>query len=487
MFSFLQLVITVAVSAAAVAASSLPLIGSDHSVDTSFTSLANTPLTRTISDPNAIYVAPHFAYVRIPSGGVLTVSAADGSQAVNYTGHHKNFYAEYVHGPSAVITYTPPATTSSSDHPAFVVDRYVSGSGNIATTESICSTDNTKGAPCLKDSDSPKYKKAQAVARLLIGGSGLCTGWLFGSEGHLITNNHCIVDAEAATNVQVEFGAECATCDDPNNSQQFGCKGEVVATSVEFLRTNKTLDYTLVKLKLKDGASLTKYGYLQARASKPALNDPIYVVHHPRFKPSCISTVLDNGDMGKIEKLSVNKCQRDLVGYSLDTDGGSSGAPVLCAKENSVVALHNCGGCMNGAIKMYKIVDELKSLGLLPADAISSGGDDDPSPPMTTTPHSPSTTSPSPSTTFPPMTTMSPSPSTTFPPMTTTSPSPSTKKPSTTSKSPAPTTKSPSTSHRPVPTTTRPRKTCKRKTKKPSRSHPTQPPPSIAQHPPAKL
>ena len=47
------------------------------------------------------------------------------------------------------------------------------------------------------------YVRAKAVARLLIGGTSACTGWLIGSEGHLLTNEHCIHNASDAASLQV--------------------------------------------------------------------------------------------------------------------------------------------------------------------------------------------------------------------------------------------------------------------------------------------
>ena len=43
---------------------------------------------------------------------------------------------------------------------------------------SICGADDKRNAICYKDSEPAIYNKAKAVARLLINGSGACTGWL---------------------------------------------------------------------------------------------------------------------------------------------------------------------------------------------------------------------------------------------------------------------------------------------------------------------
>ncbi|KAF0700873.1 Aste57867_8625 [Aphanomyces stellatus] len=406
---------------AALASALAATIGSDHAL-----ALSTAPgysFSHIIRQPDATYIAPHFDSLDIPVGGRVVVSALDGSQNVTYTGARSNFYAEYVRGDAAVVTYYPPKFTTDDETTtavAFSIDRFASGfpQGN-ANVEAICGNDDTKAIVCVKASDPAKYKAAQAVGRLLIGGNSLCTGWLFGSEGHVITNNHCIGDAATAANIQFEFGAECKTCDDPNNVQQLACPGETVASSAKFVYTNIAADFTLVKLNLKSGVDLTKYGYLQARESGPVLNEPIYIPQHPAGKPTRIATVLDNGSIGTVESFSINTCSSDEIGYTLDTEPGASGSPVLSAKENVVVGLHNCGGCLNGAIKIDKVVAELKSRGYLPANAVVGGGPSPstPSPsPTTPNPTSPVTPKPTPSTPTPPKTTKAtPTPPSTTP------------------------------------------------------------------------
>ncbi|OQR87503.1 hypothetical protein THRCLA_10454 [Thraustotheca clavata] len=325
--------------------------------------------SQVVTHEKASYISLHFDSLQLPPGATLTLASPDGSTKVNYIGGRSDFFAEYIPGDSVVVTYKAPNEVGLLEGAnAFAIDRLAYGVP--VTTEAVCGNDDTKAAVCYKNELPTHYQKAQAVGRLLIGGTSLCTGWLFGSEGHLITNNHCIGDATAARDIQFEFGAECSTCSDPNNTKQLACRGTIVATSATFIRTSKTLDYTLVKLNLKSGASLSKYGFLQARASGPVLNEEIYIPQHPGGKPRRLGVVLDDGENGTLETLNVNKCVANEVGYMVDTEGGSSGSPVLSPNDHAVVALHNCGGCLNGGIKISDIVRDLKSANKLPAQAL---------------------------------------------------------------------------------------------------------------------
>ncbi|ETW06860.1 hypothetical protein H310_02993 [Aphanomyces invadans] len=248
----------------------------------------------------------------------------------------------------------------------------------IGDAESICGADQAKPAIAYKDSDAAKYKVGLATARLGLD-AGYCTGWLWGSEGHLMTNNHCIENAVDASTVIAEFGAECATVDDPDNKKQLGCKGVLVSKNSTFIITDVTLDFTLVKLNVLPGMSLAPYGYLQARDTDVQLDDPIYIAGHPNIYPRHISHLNDDGKLARITSTSVVGCSADNVAYNVDTQGGNSGSPILDQRDNKVVALHNCGGCKadgtgaNTGNKMTKIIAFLRAKNLLPKDAVAGG------------------------------------------------------------------------------------------------------------------
>ncbi|ETV97432.1 hypothetical protein H310_09759 [Aphanomyces invadans] len=246
--------------------------------------------------------------------------------------------------------------------------------------ESICGADQSKPGMCIKDTKSDMYKLGKPIARLALADNYYCTGWLFGSEGHMLTNNHCIDTEASAKAVRVEFDAECKTCEDPNNDKQLGCPGVIGANSTTLVYTDMALDFTLIKLDLVSGFDLDDYGYLQARATPAKLDEEIFIIGHPNLKPKRFSWVNDDGKPAKIVNASTpSLCDEpDTYGYNVDTQGGSSGSPVFSTHDNKVVALHNCGGCtatdgQNTGNKMHLIVDALKAKNLLPKDAVAGG------------------------------------------------------------------------------------------------------------------
>ncbi|CAM1345243.1 trypsin-like peptidase domain-containing protein [Tenacibaculum amylolyticum] len=229
---------------------------------------------------------------------------------------------------------------------------------------SICTRDNKQRIDCYRG--TTMYNKAKAVCRLLIGGSSLCTGWLLGSEGNLMTNNHCINSASRARNTDYIFNYRYTNC-----TGSAKAKADVVASSATFIKTNGSLDYTLIKLPVNP---TNKYGYLSLSKKVPAKGDRIYIPQHPGGRRKEISVKSDRdataGGFSRVYQSRNGSGQQ--VRYYADTEGGSSGSPVLDYKSNLVIAIHNTGGCPNGS---YGRCDNLiRSIGTaMPKNGVGGG------------------------------------------------------------------------------------------------------------------
>ncbi len=235
--------------------------------------------------------------------------------------------------------------------------------------KAICGSDDKERIACY--SGTTMFNKGKAVCRLLINGSGLCTGWLLGCEGHLMTNNHCIGTASDAANTDFMFNYQYSSCSGTANASS-----SVVASSATFLKTNPFsstgLDYTLVKLPVNPTAT---YGYLSLSSTPPSVGDRIYIVQHPGGRRKEISVNTDQG--GTADGFSaVNTITTNGIRYFADTEGGSSGSPVLSYASNLVYAIHNTGGCQNGSYgRCDKLIADIGSL--MPncgVDDINNGG-----------------------------------------------------------------------------------------------------------------
>lgn len=352
--------------------------------------------------PEAGYISIHFSKFDLNAGDYVEISSPDGQFFHRYDGKGKKvkggkeviseFWASHIPGDTAVVRLYSKKRKGGF---GFVIDKWVRGyeKGYIEATldgiegtpeasiEAICSQDNKEWAKCY--SGTAMYEKGKAVSRLLISGRFACTGWLVGSEGHLMTNNHCISTQTEANNTDYEFMAEGASC--TTNCSGWGdCPGVVEATSATLVKTDYNLDYALVLLP----TNLTsKYGYLQLRNAWPTVGERIYIVHHPSHKGKQFSVNSDvDGPYCKIYSNDRPNCEDRTgppeIGYYADTEGGSSGSPVIGYSDNLVVSLHHCAYCPNRGTNIPSIITHLGND--LPNDAIGTGG------PVTLPPTAPS-------------------------------------------------------------------------------------------------
>ncbi|MCG8422553.1 MAG: trypsin-like peptidase domain-containing protein [Proteobacteria bacterium] len=339
---------------------------------------------------DATYIAAHFAKFSLPEGAHLVVRTPDGNRQVRYAGTGKNvpagegFWATHMPGNRAILELH---SSVSLGQGAVELDRFARGldawtklGDDIAAdliskdydSEAICGADDSEWAKCYQSSEPTVYDESRAVARLMINGSSGCTGWLVGSEGHVMTNEHCIGSSSSAANTDFEFMAEGATCG-TDCSSWGACPGDVVASSSTLVKKNASLDYTLVKLPTNPSGT---YGYMQMRETGGVVGERIYIPQHPAVWGKRIA-MKAGADDATITSKSSPACSSGApvpdVGYFADTQGGSSGSPVLAYDDHLVVALHHCANCPNRGVPIEAIVDDLQASNDVPNDAIGNG------------------------------------------------------------------------------------------------------------------
>jgi len=338
--------------------------------------------------PDAAYISIHFSSFELAKGDYVEISSPDGKFLYKYKLKGKKvwdqresiseFWATHIPGDTAVVRLV---SKNKKNANGFVIDKWVRGyereyieavmaglEEEAAYTEAICSSDDKEWAKCYEG--TAMYNKSKAVCRLLINGSSACTGWLLGNEGHVMTNEHCISTQSSADNTDYEFMAEGATCS-TDCSSWFACPGTVEASSGTLIKTNASLDYTLIKLPTNITST---YGYMQLRDTLPALDERIYIPQHPGAKGKMLAVESDtDGPYAKIYSTNETPCSGGPgdIGYYADTEGGSSGSPVLAYSDNLVVALHHCANCPNRGVPIPSIITDLGSL--LPNDALPGG------------------------------------------------------------------------------------------------------------------
>ncbi|GLE09591.1 hypothetical protein PINS_up021319 [Pythium insidiosum] len=336
-----------------------------------------------ITSPKASYIAVQFSDYRVNDGDLVIVRSPDAATAFMYgvegVERQSNFMAGLVPGESAVIEYIPGGNaTSSTSAPAFRISSYSRGFPDRAQTESVCGVDSMVQAKCfapgqpLAGARPLAYERGLAVARLLVEGSHACTGWLFGSAGHLMTNAHCVADEAMANKMQVEMAAESGSCGQTCEGW-LACRGQTVAMTTTLVARNPTHDYAV--LKLPDSADLWPYGYLTLRRDGGKLNEEIYIPNHSKAWGKRVSYIQDDGRHVFIDNFSeAGTCARNGLRFMGDIVGGASGSPVIAASDNRVLGLVSCSGVcesphLDVAEDIRLIIADMESKGVYIPDA----------------------------------------------------------------------------------------------------------------------
>ncbi|MCB1054606.1 MAG: trypsin-like peptidase domain-containing protein [Acidobacteria bacterium] len=366
-----------------------------------------------VSYPGATYIAVHFGRFELGAGDRVVVRTPDGSQSWTYTGLGRGdmgktpagFFATHVNGDRAIVELY---SAGSGSGYGYRIDYYGRGYNNDeleqlwarglgekmnlapppSRIESVCGADDTEEAKCYQVSEPAAYDKARAVARLTLNGNAHCTGWLVGCEGHIITNQHCIGSQSELNNIDFEFmaeGPDCAT----NCATTLGCPGTIEASGGTLVQVDAPLDYALVMPDTTVGGGTdlpATYGYMQLRDSGAVDGERIYIPQHPAGWGKRIAVEsthpVDTGGLTIISGLTEPACATGGppdVGYFADTQGGSSGSPVLAYSDNKIVALHHCrgnaactstGGDPNRGVPIQNVIADLDAQGNVPNCAV---------------------------------------------------------------------------------------------------------------------
>ncbi len=353
-------------------------IGDEFNVDVSTKSLykstkSGVVLEKEFHKEGSGYVKIHFRNFDLAAGDYVEIYSPETGESIKYTGKGKfvmdgtsqisDFWSASIWSDRAIVKFF---INNQSNNYGFDIDRVAYGYSKDKIKEifsnelkSICGNDDKEWAKCYEG--TAMYEKAKAVSRLYINGSSACTGWLLGSDGHLMTNNHCIDNQSTADNTEYEFMGEGSSCNTSCTSW-LSCRGPIEATSGTLVKTNSAYDYSLIKL---PGNLSNTYGYLSFRSTLPSVGERIYIPQHPGAKGKQISVYDDQGN----DNSKVNSIGTD-VEYYADTEGGSSGSPVIAYSDNLVVALHHYGGCTNSGVRNTYIINDLGSL--MPSNGVDS-------------------------------------------------------------------------------------------------------------------
>ncbi len=165
---------------------------------------------------------------------------------------------------------------------------------------------------------------ARRVMRVKLA-AGSASGFLIAPDV-MMTNNHVFENTNDAKNAKLQFDYRLTADGMPVAIDEWECDPGVL------FKTNPELDYSICKVKKKDGKNAGDvWGFFDLRHGLTAVqNQRVNIIQHPR---------------GRFKEIAFRDNQVKLVNdtilqYLTDTDYGTSGSPVLDDWFN-VVALHN--------------------------------------------------------------------------------------------------------------------------------------------------
>ncbi|HYN96389.1 MAG TPA: serine protease [Pilimelia sp.] len=328
----------------------------------------------TLRYPGASYVKVHLKRAALRRGEAVTVADPAGTEVHRYTAPDlrdpTGRWAMSVTGDTAVVTLHRAAGPlglgrvlggdgvevdrvargfSQRENAAHrQAERQRGGAGGPRTgrEESVCGSNDASDAVCYRTSDPVAYRRSKAIVRLLINGNELCTGWRVGPNNRLVTNNHCFDSSRTAYQTEVWFNYQCARCDGFEVFRPTKVWGDRV------LVTDRTLDLTVFTV--ENFAAVREFGQLDLDTARPARGDGVYIPQHPGGDPTVIATSSDTdraGNCAVVDPAYDGYAAGSDVSYYCDTEGGSSGSPVLSRRTGRVIALHHFGGCPNSGVR----------------------------------------------------------------------------------------------------------------------------------------
>ncbi|MEW5764768.1 MAG: serine protease [Acidobacteriota bacterium] len=317
--------------------------------------------------PGATFLRFHLDTLDLGPEDLFLLHDGAGALVFSHVGPLDGRWLPSVDGDRAVLEVWP---AEGSMPWGLVVDGLARGSERILAEsadldpESICGSNDSRDPACY----GPSLRSAgDAVGRMLFeddgGGWYLCTGSLVSPYEHFLTNNHCVDSESEANSLEVRWRYQYSGCGTGVPST------ETTTTGAHFLSTNQKLDYSLLYFESDDPAA--RYGHLTLGDSTPATGTRIWIPQHPGGSPKRfgVASDLDAGGNATIQAVGLKgNAKNSDVGYFADTEGGSSGSPVLTYSEPyRVVALHHFGtggaacdsSAMNQGVDIGKIAPEV--------------------------------------------------------------------------------------------------------------------------------
>jgi len=329
--------------------------------------------TRALACPDAGFLKAHLANVDLRPGDRLLVRDGAGRVVDEITGRGPkdagSFWALSAFGDTLLLELD---FASPYRRPPFVIDNVILGDPvplgpdlGADGARSICAPEDFDDVICYQ-ADAAKWKNVLATAGVMTIGSNpnnlalFCTGSNVSADNYVLTNQHCIEDQNDcdATEFVFKFWRTACNSGAPTTTDWHSYRCDDIVASSPFALcepTAGTLDYSLCSV-IGDPNGL--FGHVDPDPVALTDGEAVYLVQHPNFRPMEIT----HGSGASVDADGL------VIRYydTLDTEGGSSGAPMFRESDDKMVAVHHCEGCAtpgvgNRGISMASIYPAIQS------------------------------------------------------------------------------------------------------------------------------
>jgi V8-like Glu-specific endopeptidase len=296
---------------------------------------------KTVSEPDALYLKLTFDRASLPEGGYVEISNGASDDIATYRAADLLSMPITMRGDTAVIRIVLPSLHSTGVlHLAHVDYEKAAAKKQL---RSLIGADDRRQRACYVGTDMYRYSLPAVIS--FRSGSGSVVG----NGKYLLTNQH-VKKGTAGQDVGGEidfnyFRNSCDTTSKPNDLLS------IRAQRLVAVGNGSDTDYSLVRLNdfdVQHAHTKELFGSLRIRPQGDnTVGDEIYIPQYGNggFMPQVI------GDLFEGKPATVTALNAAIT-YNADTEGGSSGSPVISRATNELVALHYAGGGQNFGVRL---------------------------------------------------------------------------------------------------------------------------------------
>lgn len=294
----------------------------------------------TLTKAGAKELIVHFSEVNLQPGVFLRVFSPDEKQseiinhAALYDGSGAGIDSLPVYGDTALVELIYPDSGNppvNSDKAFISHFSYPEIGDDTITARAIIGSNQVRDVACYEHTHPAFYKSSLAVVNT--NGS---SGWNLAGGPYVMTNHHVAGDAGYKWHL-LRYNHQNRGCNSGGAGNHLDLRTERVVTAGGAGAANDYALYAVNTVDYQEAGIRQIFGNLWFNPSQGRLpaGTPVYIPQHIWGGVKKMTDRHDDGHECKVEDSSWT-----VLRYNCDTDGGSSGSPVIMQKDNTVVGLH---------------------------------------------------------------------------------------------------------------------------------------------------